>query len=132
MIVTSSFLAPGRHYFRGVPECARVSWRPANDATSEEVEAVFDAGGPRMGRCQAREVPGWVWCVTTQEQGGAALLERAGCGTSGPTSGFVGYLDGEPAGWAAAEPRKKYRRLWARQKSWVRRVQPRGSGLGTR
>ncbi len=96
------------------------SWRPANDATSEDVEAVFDAGGARKCRCQALKVPGWIWRDTTQQERDAALLEQAGCGTSGPTSGLVGYVDGEPAGWVAVEPRENYPRIWARQKSWMR------------
>jgi hypothetical protein len=33
-------------------------WRPANDATSADVEAVFDAGGAQKCRCQALQVPG--------------------------------------------------------------------------
>lgn len=45
-----------------------------------------------------------------------ALLEQAGCGTSGPTSGLLGYVDGEPAGWVAVDPRKNYPRILARQK----------------
>ena len=49
-----------------------------------------------------------------------ALLEQAGCGTSGPTSGLLGYVDGEPAGWVAVDPRKNYPRILARQKSWMR------------
>jgi hypothetical protein len=61
-----------------VPE---FSWRPANDATSEDVEAVFDAGGARKCRCQALKVPGWIWRDTTQQERDAALLEQAGCGT---------------------------------------------------
>lgn len=96
------------------------SWRPANDATSEDVEVVFDTGGARKCRCQALKVPGWIWRDTTQEERDAALLEQAGCGTSGPTSGLVGYVDGEPAGWVAVEPRENYPRIWARQKSWMR------------
>ncbi|WP_030529335.1 GNAT family N-acetyltransferase [Phycicoccus jejuensis] len=96
------------------------SWRPANDATSEDVEAVFDAGGASKCRCQALKAPGWIWRDTTQDERDAALLVQAGCGTAGPTSGLVGYIDDEPAGWVAVEPRKNYPRIWARQKSWMR------------
>lgn len=81
---------------------------------------MFDAGGARRCRCQALKVPGWIWRDTTQEERDAALLEQTGCGTSGPTSGLVGYVDGEPAGWVAVEPRENYPRIWARQKSWMR------------
>ena len=60
------------------------TWRPANEATSEDVEAVFDTGGARKCRCQALKVPGWIWRDTTQEQRDAALLEQTGCGTRDP------------------------------------------------
>ena len=81
---------------------------------------MFDTGGARKCRCQALKVPGWIWRDTTQEERDAALLEQAGCGTSGPTSGLLGYVDGEPAGWVAVEPRENYPRIWARQKAWMR------------
>ncbi len=60
----------GRHYSRDVPE---FSWRAANEVTSEDVEAIFDAGGARKCRCQALKVPGWIWRDTTQEERDAAL-----------------------------------------------------------
>ena len=81
---------------------------------------MFDTGGARKCRCQALKCPGWIWRDTTQEQRDAALLEQTGCGTDGPTSGLIGYLDGEPAGWVAVEPRENYPRVWSRKKSWMR------------
>lgn len=96
------------------------TWRPANEASVEDVEAVFATGGARKCRCQALKAPGWIWRDTTQEQREAALLEQTACGTDGPTSGLVGYVDGEPAGWVAVEPREDYPRIWARQKAWMR------------
>ena len=50
------------------------TWRPANEATTEHVKAVFDAGGARKCRCQALKTPGWIWRDTTQEQRDAAQL----------------------------------------------------------
>jgi GNAT superfamily N-acetyltransferase len=96
------------------------TWRPANEAATEEVEAVFATGGAHKCRCQALKVPGWIWRDTTQEQRDAALLEQTACGTAGPTSGLVGYVDGEAAGWVAVEPRENYPRLWARKQPWMR------------
>ena len=87
------------------------SWRPANEASSEDIEAVFAAGGARKCRCQALKVAGWIWRDTTQEERDAALMEQAGCDTSGATSGLIGYVDGEPAGWVAVEPRENYPRM---------------------
>jgi hypothetical protein len=51
------------------------SWRAANDATSEDLEAVFEAGGARRCRCQSLKVPGWIWRDTIQEERDAALRE---------------------------------------------------------
>lgn len=96
------------------------TWRPANESSTEDVEAVFAAGGARKCRCQAMKVPGWIWRDTTQEERDAALLEQTACGTAGPTSGLIGYVDGDPAGWVAVEPREKYPRLWSRKQAWMR------------
>lgn len=96
------------------------TWLPANRATVDDVEAVFDSGGARKCRCQALKVAGWIWRDTTQEERDAALLEQAACGTPGPTSGLLGYVDGEPAGWVAVEERANYPRIWARKQPWMR------------
>ncbi|WP_110182733.1 GNAT family N-acetyltransferase [Nocardioides solisilvae] len=96
------------------------TWLPAHRATTEDVEALFATGGAHRCRCQAYKVPGWIWRDTTQEQREAALLEQTACGTAGPTSGLVGYVDGEAAGWVAVEPRESYPRLWSRKQAWMR------------
>jgi len=100
-----------------VPE---FTWRPANEAATDDVVAVFEAGGARKCRCQALKAAGWIWRDTTQEQRDAAQVEQTGCGTDGPTSGLIGYLDGEPAGWVAVEPRENYPRIWSRKQPWMR------------
>ncbi len=97
------------------------TWRPANEASTADVEAVFATGGAHKCRCQALKVPGWIWRDTTQEQRDVALLEQTACGTAGPTSGLIGYVDGEAAGWVAVEPREHYARLWSRKQDWMRR-----------
>lgn len=96
------------------------TWRPANAASTDDVEAIFGAGGARRCRCQALKVPGWIWRDSTQEEREAALLEQTACGTDGPTSGLVGYVDGEAAGWVAVEPRENYPRIWSRRQPWMR------------
>ncbi|MFC5178614.1 hypothetical protein [Nocardioides taihuensis] len=96
------------------------TWFPANRATTEDVEALFATGGACKCRCQAMKVPGWIWRDTTQEQRDAALLEQTACGTNGPTSGLIGYVDGEAAGWVAVEKRENYPRLWSRKQAWMR------------
>ena len=107
------------------------TWLPANQATAEDVDAVFATGGARKCRYQALKVPGWIWRDTTQEQRDAALLEQIACGTTGPTSGLIGYVEGEAAGWVAVEQRENYPRLWSRKQrgcgwtpSWTGSGQP--------
>jgi GNAT superfamily N-acetyltransferase len=99
---------------------SRFEWRPANEADVEDVLAVFAAGGARRCRCQALKTEGWIWRDTTQEERDAALLDQAGCGRPGPTSGLIGYVDGEASGWVAVEPRENYPKIWARRQPWMR------------
>lgn len=99
---------------------AEFTWLPANQAAAEDVEAVFATGGAHKCRCQGLKVAGWIWRDTTQEERDVAQVEQTACGTAGPTSGLVGYVDGEPAGWVAVEPRENYPRLWARKQPWMR------------
>lgn len=96
------------------------TWLPANRATPEDVEAVLGAGGARRCRCQGLKVEGWIWRDSTQEQRDAALVAQTACGTDGPTSGLIGYVDGDPAGWVAVEPRENYPRIWSRKQPWMR------------
>ncbi|WP_228942117.1 GNAT family N-acetyltransferase [Nocardioides sp. Leaf374] len=96
------------------------TWLPAHRASAEDVAAVFAAGGASRCRCQGLKAPGWIWRDTTQEQREAALVAQTACGTDGPTSGLVGYVDGEPAGWVAVEPREHYPRIWSRKQPWMR------------
>jgi hypothetical protein len=96
------------------------TWLPANQAAPEDVDSVFATGGAHKCRCQALKVPGWIWRDTTQDERDAALVEQTACGTAGPTSGLIGYVDGEAAGWVAVEPRENYPRLWSRKQPWMR------------
>ncbi|CAM3747081.1 GNAT family N-acetyltransferase [Nocardioides marinus] len=99
---------------------AAFTWLPANRATDADVEAVLGAGGAAKCRCQGLKVEGWIWRDSTQEEREAALVAQTACGTDGPTSGLIGYADGEPAGWVAVEPRENYPRIWARKQPWMR------------
>ena len=42
------------------------TWLPANEASPEDLEAVFATGGAAKCRCQGLKVPGWIWRDTTQ------------------------------------------------------------------
>jgi GNAT superfamily N-acetyltransferase len=53
------------------------------------------------------------WASVGAEELAFRLRTQTACGhpESGKTSGLVAYLDGEPVGWCAVEPRTAYARL---------------------
>ena len=53
------------------------------------------------------------------------LRKQAGCGDphARTTSGLVGYLDGEPVGWVAVEPRISYPKLRSSRVPWRGRAE---------
>jgi len=88
---------------------------PANEASWEDLHAVL---GPRgdSSRCQCQRYkmqPGESWASVGAEELAVRLRMQTDCGhpDSGTTSGFVAYLDREPVGWCALEPRIAYPRL---------------------
>ena len=96
---------------------------PANEASCEDLEAVFAAADPGRCRCQRFKVQGWIWRDSTQPEREAALLEQTACGEPGAarTSGLIAYVDGEPAGWVAVEPRTAYPKLRTTRIPWAGR-----------
>nr|CAA9321613.1 MAG: Acetyltransferase, GNAT family [uncultured Nocardioidaceae bacterium] len=85
---------------------------PANEATWGELEMVFGTRGPAS-RCWCQRYklrPREHFAGFPAEERAARLRDQADCGhpRSGTTSGLVAYLDGEPVGWAAVEPRTAY------------------------
>ena len=88
---------------------------PANEASFEDLQAVFGTRGQAC-RCQCqryklrpRESFGSFPTVERAQR----LREQTDCGhpESDTTSGLVAYLDGEPVGWCAVEPRTAYEGL---------------------
>ena len=98
---------------------------PANEAPWEDLQTIFGTTDAGQCQCQRFKIRGWIWRDTTQDERDAALLQQAGCGTSGPTSGLVGYVDGEPAGWVAVEPRTAYPKLRTSRVPWTDRSEDR-------
>jgi GNAT superfamily N-acetyltransferase len=92
-----------------------ISVVPANEAGWEDLQKVFGTRGPAATcRCQRyklrrresfRSFPA--------EERAHRLREQTDCGhpESDATSGLVAYLDGEPVGWCAVEPRTAYEGL---------------------
>jgi GNAT superfamily N-acetyltransferase len=89
-----------------------LSVRPANEASWEDIQAVFGSRGDAP-RCQCQRFK-----LAPKESFGSfpaeerALRLRAQTNAGQPeaetTSGLVAYLDGEPVGWCAVEPRPAY------------------------
>ena len=88
---------------------------PANKASWEDLQAVFGTrGDPSHCQCQRYKMqPKESWASVGREELGFRLRTQTDCGhpDSGTTSGLVAYLDGEPVGWCAVEPRTAYPRL---------------------
>jgi GNAT superfamily N-acetyltransferase len=97
---------------------------PANEASWDDLAAIFGtADYPSRCRCQRLKVAGWIWRDSTQEQRSAMLRAQTACGrpNAPTTSGLVAYLDGEPAGWVAVEPRAAYPKLRTTRIPWTGR-----------
>jgi len=94
---------------------------PANEASWDDLAAVFGTADYACRcRCQRFKVVGWVWRDTTQEERDAMQREQTACGEpdAPSTSGLVAYLDGEPVGWVAVEPRTAYPKLRTSRVPW--------------
>jgi GNAT superfamily N-acetyltransferase len=101
---------------------------PANEASWEDLQAVFGRRGDAS-RCQCQwfKIRDMQWrCVPVAERA-RRLREQTACGRPRArwTSGLVAYLDGEPAGWCAVEPRTAYPRLLLTRVPWTGRTENR-------
>jgi GNAT superfamily N-acetyltransferase len=88
---------------------------PANEASWDDVRAVFGTRGDAA-RCQCQRYklrPKESWASVGSEELGHRLRTQTECGhpRSATTSGLLAYLDGEPVGWCAVEPRSAYHGL---------------------
>jgi GNAT superfamily N-acetyltransferase len=91
---------------------------PANEASCEDLQAVFGTRGDAFRcQCQRFKIPATRWDMEWASGPVAERVrrrrEQTGCGhpEARTTSGLVAYLDGEPVGWCAVEPRTAYVRL---------------------
>ncbi|MFC7583795.1 GNAT family N-acetyltransferase [Nonomuraea antimicrobica] len=97
---------------------------PANEASWEDLSAVFGTADARRCQCQCQcqwfKVAGWLWHNSTQEGRTASLRSQTACGVpdAKATSGLVAYVDGDPAGWVAVEPRVAYPKLRTSRVPW--------------
>lgn len=85
---------------------------PANEATWDDLQQVLGERG-QASRCQCQRYklqPGESFASFSAEDRADRLRQQTNCGQpeSATTSGLVAYLDGEPVGWCAVEPRIAY------------------------
>jgi GNAT superfamily N-acetyltransferase len=89
-----------------------ISVAPANEASWEDLQTIFGTRGAAAGcQCQRYKLRrGEAFRKFPVEERAARLREQTECGhpESDTTSGLVGYLDGEPVGWCAVEPRTAF------------------------
>jgi GNAT superfamily N-acetyltransferase len=89
-----------------------VSVVPANRASWQDLQTVFGTRGPAR-RCQCQRFKlqrGESFAAFPVEERAHRLRRQTESGHPGSarTSGLVAYLDGQPAGWCAVEPRPAF------------------------
>jgi GNAT superfamily N-acetyltransferase len=88
---------------------------PANEASWEDIQAVFGTRGCAANcQCQRYKLaPREAFRSFPAEERAARLRAQTDAGhpESDATSGLVAYLDGDPVGWCAVEPRPAYQGL---------------------
>ncbi|PVU83113.1 GNAT family N-acetyltransferase [Cellulomonas sp. WB94] len=97
---------------------------PANEATWDDLQAIFGTrGAPAQCRCQWFKFRDREYQTVSVEERAERLRAETGCDhpEDGATSGLVAYLDGEPVGWCAVEPRTAYVRLLRTRIPWLGR-----------
>jgi GNAT superfamily N-acetyltransferase len=96
---------------------------PAYQASWEDLQTVFGRGAAAKCQCQRIKLGDHDWFGMPVEERAHRLRKEADCGhpEANGTSGMVAYLDGEPAGWVAVEPRASYRRLRGSSVPWAGR-----------
>ena len=99
----------------GGPTTPELTIVPANEASWDELQAVLGTrGDPSRCQCQRYKMqPRESWASVGGEELSFRFRSQTECGhaKSSTTSGLVAYLDGEPVGWCAVEPRTAYPRL---------------------
>lgn len=77
------------------------------DVPWADVEAVFGTrGDPARCWCQFFKMPNAEWWATSVEEKSSRLRDQTANAPLPP--GLIAYLDGEPVGWCAVEPRPAY------------------------
>ena len=89
-----------------------ISVVPANEASWDDIQAVFGTRGTAViCQCQRYKLaPGEAFSKFPAEERARRLRDQTNPGPpdADATTGLVAYLDGEPVGWCAVEPRTAY------------------------
>jgi GNAT superfamily N-acetyltransferase len=98
-----------------VADAPAITIVPANEASWEDLQTVFGTRG-QAARCQCQRYKlrrRESFHSFPVEERAFRLRRQTDCGhpESDTTSGLVAYLDGEPVGWCAVEPRSEYEGL---------------------
>jgi GNAT superfamily N-acetyltransferase len=94
---------------------SEISVVPANEASWDDLQTVFGTRG-QASRCQCQRYKlrrRESFRSFPAEERAHRLRQQTDCGhpESGTTSGLVAYLEDEPVGWCAVEPRTAYEGL---------------------
>jgi GNAT superfamily N-acetyltransferase len=85
---------------------------PANEASCADLQTIFGTRGTgALCQCQRYKLrPRESFAGFPVEERAFRLRQQTDCGhpESDTTSGLVAYLDGEPVGWCAVEPRAEF------------------------
>jgi GNAT superfamily N-acetyltransferase len=88
---------------------------PANQASWEDLQTVFGTRGTapicQCQRFKLRPKESFKWSPVEERAMRLRMQTNVGHPEADTTSGVVAYLDGEPVGWCAVEPRTEYTSL---------------------
>lgn len=97
---------------------------PANQASWEDLRLIFgNRGYAAYCQCQRFKIGPQQWTDVPVALRMERLRAETHCDfpSARTTSGLVAYLDGEPVGWCAVEPRTAYPRLLPARVAWTAR-----------
>lgn len=98
---------------------------PANEASWDDLMAIFGTKDAGLCLCQRLKVRGWIWRDSTLSERATMLADQTACDEPDAvtTSGLVAYAAGEPVGWVAVEPRTAYPKLAGSPVPWKGRTE---------
>jgi GNAT superfamily N-acetyltransferase len=104
---------------------------PANQASWNDLQTVFGRrGAPPTCQCQRYKMqPGESWASVGRDELAFRLRTQTdpGHSKSSTTTGLIAYLDRDPVGWCAVEPRTSYPRLLLKARvPWEGRTEDKG------